>query len=82
MFCKTIPELCQRDEEAEVNLVSLLEEQLPRYVLRADTITDFTGYDNGDWIVRTPCLPEADLGLSPEVMDETLKYLGGYFKTV
>lgn len=59
-----------------MNLVSLLEEKLPQYVLRADTVTDFTGYDNADWIVRTPCLQEADVNLSPGVMDETLKYLG------
>ena len=28
---------------AEIELISLIEEQIPRYKLRADTITDFTG---------------------------------------
>ena len=58
--------------------MSLIEEQIPRYVLRADTLTDFAGYENEDWI-RTPVLPpEQDLPLSPELIDETLKYFGEY----
>lgn len=82
VLCFAIPydaELCgggDGGEEAEVTLVSLLEEQLPRYILRADTITDFSGYENGDWIVRTPCLREPNVPISPQVMDETLKYFG------
>lgn len=70
--------MCYSEDLPEVDLVSLLEEQIPRYVLRADTLTDFAGYDNQDWI-RTPVLPpEADLPLSPELIDETLKYFGEY----
>ncbi|XP_063056813.1 trafficking kinesin-binding protein 1, partial [Engraulis encrasicolus] len=55
----------------EVELVSLLTEDLPRYTLRADCVF---GYDHDDWL-RTPILPPgADLGLSPELIEETLKY--------
>ena len=67
-------EVCYHDDIDEVNLVSLIEEQIPRYVLRADTLTDFGGYDNADWI-QTPCLPDdTDLDLSPVLVEETLKY--------
>ncbi|KAM7307566.1 hypothetical protein ISCGN_011202 [Ixodes scapularis] len=59
----------------EVELVSLLEEQLPRYRLRADTLTEFSGYDNEDWCIRVPCLPNPEtLDLSPELIQETLNY--------
>lgn len=59
----------------EVELVSLLEEQLPRYRLRADTLTQFSGYDNEDWCIRVPCLPNPEtLDLSPELIQETLSY--------
>ena len=73
-----VADLCSHGDDAEVNLVSLLEEQIPQYVLRADTITDFTGYDNSDWI-QTPVLAADDaaaLDLSPLVIEETLKYFG------
>ena len=67
-------EVCYHDDIDEVNLVSLIEEQIPRYVLRADTLTDFGGYDNADWI-QTPCLPDdTDPDLSPVLVEETLKY--------
>ncbi|KAH3754115.1 hypothetical protein DPMN_188776 [Dreissena polymorpha] len=52
----------------------LPEEQIPRYRLRADTITDFTGYGHRDWI-QTPVLPPIDdCDLTPELVEETLKY--------
>ena len=71
-------DVCYSEDLPEVDLVSLIEEQIPRYVLRADTLTDFAGYENEDWI-RTPVLPpEQDLPLSPELIDETLKYFGEY----
>ncbi len=71
-----VADVCYSEELPEVDLVSLIEEQIPRYVLRADTLTDFAGYDNSDWI-RTPVLPaDTPLPLSPELIDETLKYFG------
>jgi len=67
-------DVCCRDDVDEVNLIQLIEEQIPRYVLRADTLTDFAGYQNEDWI-HTPCLPpDLDVDLSPELVGETLKY--------
>ncbi|KAH3754036.1 hypothetical protein DPMN_188694 [Dreissena polymorpha] len=46
---------------------NLPEEQIPRYRLRADTITDFTGYGHRDWI-QTPVLPPIDdCDLTPEL---------------
>jgi len=53
-----------------------VEEQLPRYSLRADALTDFAGYSNADWI-QTPCLKlDEDFSFSPEFVKETLQYFG------
>jgi hypothetical protein len=35
--------VCSGGELPEVEIISLLEEQIPRYRLRADTLTQFTG---------------------------------------
>uniref|UniRef100_A0A8K9XUW6 Trafficking kinesin protein 1 n=1 Tax=Oncorhynchus mykiss TaxID=8022 RepID=A0A8K9XUW6_ONCMY len=54
-----------------VEIISLLEEQLPHYKLRADTIY---GYDHDDWL-HTPLLsPDTNLDLTVEQIEETLKY--------
>ncbi|RWS16376.1 Trafficking kinesin-binding protein 1-like protein, partial [Dinothrombium tinctorium] len=59
----------------EIELVSLIEEQIPRYKLRADTLTYFSGYDNTDWFIKTPVLDSQEpVDLSPVVIEETLKY--------
>lgn len=71
-----LTDLSCKDTVAEVDLISLLEEQIPRYILRADTLTDFAGYENQDF-VRSPCLPpDLDLDLSPLLLEETFKYFG------
>ncbi|XP_035226821.1 trafficking kinesin-binding protein 1-like isoform X2 [Stegodyphus dumicola] len=68
-------DICCRADTAEVELVSLIEEHIPHYKLRADTLTEFCGYENEDWYIQTPVLsPGADIPLSPEVVEETLKY--------
>uniref|UniRef100_A0A3P8ZH04 Trafficking protein, kinesin binding 1a n=1 Tax=Esox lucius TaxID=8010 RepID=A0A3P8ZH04_ESOLU len=55
----------------EVEIISLLEEQLPHYKLRADTIY---GYDHDDWL-HTPLLsPDTNVDLTVEQIEETLKY--------
>uniref|UniRef100_A0A8K9XXI1 Trafficking kinesin protein 1 n=1 Tax=Oncorhynchus mykiss TaxID=8022 RepID=A0A8K9XXI1_ONCMY len=55
----------------EVEIISLLEEQLPHYKLRADTIY---GYEHDDWL-HTPLLsPDTNLDLTVEQIEETLKY--------
>ncbi|KAG7188006.1 hypothetical protein KM043_013961 [Ampulex compressa] len=73
-------EVCSGGELPEVEIISLLEEQIPRYKLRADTLTQFQGYENADWFVPSPALkPEdADLKLSPDQIRETLNYFSEY----
>lgn len=39
----SIVEVCSGAELPEVEIISLLEEQIPRYRLRADTLTQFQG---------------------------------------
>lgn len=36
-------DICCREDTAEVELVSLIEEHIPHYKLRADTLTQFGG---------------------------------------
>ncbi|XP_043253897.1 trafficking kinesin-binding protein milt isoform X1 [Colletes gigas] len=72
----TITEVCSRGELPEVEIISLLEEQIPRYRLRADTLTQFQGYENADWFIPSPALKsvDTDLKLSPDQIRETLNY--------
>ena len=75
-------EVCNSANLPEVEIFSLIEEQIPKYRLRSDTITDFCGYENEDWI-QTPLIPiDEDLELSTEQIDETLKYFGKYVQLV
>ncbi|XP_076266762.1 trafficking kinesin-binding protein milt isoform X2 [Rhynchophorus ferrugineus] len=69
-------ELCSGESLPEVEIISLLEEQIPRYRLRADTLTKFGGYENQDWFIPSPALQvdETDLQLSPDQIRETLNY--------
>ncbi|XP_003704554.2 trafficking kinesin-binding protein milt isoform X2 [Megachile rotundata] len=73
---ETITEVCSGDELPEVEIISLLEEQIPRYRLRADTLTQFQGYENADWFIPSPALKslDTDLKLSPDQIRETLNY--------
>ncbi|XP_017757981.1 PREDICTED: trafficking kinesin-binding protein milt isoform X2 [Eufriesea mexicana] len=49
---------------------------MPRYRLRADTLTQFQGYENADWFIPSPALKsvDTDLKLSPDQIRETLNY--------
>ncbi|XP_024123112.1 trafficking kinesin-binding protein 1 isoform X3 [Oryzias melastigma] len=63
--------VCNSTDLPELEIISLLEEQLPVYKLRADTIF---GYDQDDWL-HTPLVdPDSALDLTTEQIDETLKY--------
>ncbi|XP_073486494.1 trafficking kinesin-binding protein 1 isoform X7 [Aquarana catesbeiana] len=63
--------VCNSTDLPEVEIISLLEEQLPHYKLRADTIY---GYDHDDWL-QTPLIsPDANIDLTTEQIEETLKY--------
>ena len=65
------PDVCNSTNLPEVEIISLLEEQLPHYKLRADTIY---GYDHDDWL-HTPLIsPDANIDLTTEQIEETLKY--------
>lgn len=66
-----LTDVCSGVDLPEVEIVSLLAEELPRYTLRADHVF---GYEHDDWL-HTPLLPpEAALGLTYEQIEETFKY--------
>ncbi|XP_058818421.1 trafficking kinesin-binding protein milt isoform X3 [Topomyia yanbarensis] len=69
-------EVCSADNLPEIELFSLLEEQIPKYKVRADTTTTFGGYENQDWFVNYPALPipQEGLGLTTEQTREALNY--------
>lgn len=68
---ETITDVCNSTDLPELEIISLLEEQLPVYRLRADTIF---GYDQDDWL-HTPLVdPNTSLDLTTEQIEETLKY--------
>ncbi|XP_062926146.1 trafficking kinesin-binding protein 1 isoform X5 [Mobula hypostoma] len=65
-------DVCNSTNLPEVEIISLLEEQLPHYKLRADTIY---GYDYDDWL-HTPLIsPDVNIDLTNEQIEETLKYM-------
>ncbi|RXN24539.1 trafficking kinesin-binding 1 isoform X1 [Labeo rohita] len=67
----TLTDLCYSVDLPEVEIFSLLSEELPKYTLRADHVF---GYEHDDWL-HTPLLPpEAAFGLTQEQIEETLKY--------
>ncbi|XP_075436535.1 LOW QUALITY PROTEIN: huntingtin-associated protein 1 [Ascaphus truei] len=67
----TITEVCSGADVPEVEIISLLQDQLPRYALRADAAF---GYEHDDWL-RTPLLPpDLPFNLTPLQIEETLKY--------
>ncbi|CAH4032128.1 unnamed protein product [Pieris brassicae] len=69
------------EEVPEVEIVSLLQEHIPKYRLRADSLTQFGGYENQDWFIPSPALPVSpdDLALTPDQIRETLNYFRMYF---
>uniref|UniRef100_A0A8C5QA38 Huntingtin-associated protein 1 n=1 Tax=Leptobrachium leishanense TaxID=445787 RepID=A0A8C5QA38_9ANUR len=67
----TLTDVCTSGDVPEVEIISLLQEQLPHYTLRADTMF---GYEHDDWL-HTPILPvDLPFNLSSEQIEETLKY--------
>ncbi|EDV98780.1 GH13507 [Drosophila grimshawi] len=80
-----LTDLCSSEHLPEVEIFSLLEEQIPKYKVRNDFLTDFTGYANEDWFVPAPALhiPVEGLGLTKEQTRECLNYFREYpFPTV
>lgn len=64
-------DVCNSTDLPEFEIISLLEEQLPVYRLRADTVY---GYDHDDWLHTPLVAPEAQIDLTTEQIEETLKY--------
>lgn len=63
--------MCNSTDLPEFEIISLLEEQLPVYRLRADTVY---GYDQDDWLHTPLVAPDVRLDLTTEQIEETLKY--------
>ena len=70
-------------ELPEVEIVSLLEEPIPKYKLRADYLTEQGGYPNKDFTesftIQTPTLSDEQeekikRGLTPEQAEAALEY--------
>ncbi|XP_076344287.1 trafficking kinesin-binding protein 1-like isoform X4 [Tachypleus tridentatus] len=75
-FCHvgTITDLCNNLCTPEVEIHSLMKDDTPIYKLRVDTVTEFVGYKNNDWI-QTPVLPkDTDLNLNPEFLTGLFAY--------
>lgn len=75
-FYLHLSDLCSSENLPEVEIFSLLEEQIPKYKIRNDFLTDFAGYANEDWFVPAPALPipVEGLGLTKEQTRECLNY--------
>lgn len=56
----------------EVELVNLLEDQLPQYKLRVDSLYL---YDHQDWIQHSPTQSNGLGSLSPVLAEETFRYM-------
>ncbi|KFW86985.1 Trafficking kinesin-binding protein 2, partial [Manacus vitellinus] len=68
----SLSDVCSNEDLPEVELVSMLEEQLPDYKLRVDSLYL---YENKDWIQSSPChgrLPEIT---SPARDEESFRYM-------
>ena len=74
--CSTITDLSTGPNLPEVEIVSLVEEAIPRYKLKQDYLAEFGGPEHGDWTVKTPVLTPAEhsVGLTPEQAEATLDY--------
>ncbi|XP_026576307.1 trafficking kinesin-binding protein 1-like [Pseudonaja textilis] len=67
----TLTDFCNSSNLPEVEIISLLGEQLPLYKLRADTIF---GYDHKDWIQTPQVSSDAATALTFKQIEETLEY--------
>ncbi|XP_032715964.1 trafficking kinesin-binding protein 2 isoform X1 [Lontra canadensis] len=69
---ESITDVCSNEDLPEVELVSLLEEQLPQYKLRVDSL--FL-YENQDWTQSPRQQQHAPDALSPVLAEETFHYM-------
>ncbi|XP_027729466.1 trafficking kinesin-binding protein 2 isoform X2 [Vombatus ursinus] len=69
---ESITDVCSNEDLPEVELVSLLEEQLPQYKLRVDSLLL---YENQDW-TQSPHQNQHDSkAISPVLAEETFRYM-------
>ncbi|XP_051873547.1 trafficking kinesin-binding protein 2-like isoform X2 [Pristis pectinata] len=68
----TITDVCSSEELPEVELVSLIEDQLPQYHLRAESLYL---YQNKDWEQTSEHPGHASTGLSPTQAEEAFRYM-------
>ncbi|XP_051009820.1 trafficking kinesin-binding protein 2 [Acomys russatus] len=69
---ESITDVCSNEDLPEVELVNLLEEQLPQYKLRVDSL--FL-YENQDWSQSSHQQQDAAETLSPVLAEETFRYM-------
>ncbi|KAF0872276.1 trafficking kinesin-binding protein 2 [Crocuta crocuta] len=69
---ESITDVCSNEDLPEVELVSLLEEQLPQYKLRVDSL--FL-YENEDWTQSPHQQQHTSDTLSPVLAEETFHYM-------
>ncbi|XP_028621490.1 trafficking kinesin-binding protein 2 isoform X2 [Grammomys surdaster] len=69
---ESITDVCSNEDLPEVELVNLLEEQLPQYKLRVDSL--FL-YENQDWAQSSHQQQDAPETLSPVLAEETFRYM-------
>lgn len=69
---ESITDVCSNEDLPEVELVNLLEEQLPQYKLRVDSL--FL-YENQDWAQSSHQRQDASETLSPVLAEETFRYM-------
>ncbi|XP_075789988.1 trafficking kinesin-binding protein 2 isoform X2 [Pelodiscus sinensis] len=69
---ESITDVCSNEDLPEVELVNMLEEQLPQYKLRVDTLYP---YDRQDWLQSPICSSHASKTVSPVLAEETFRYM-------
>ncbi|XP_066089326.1 trafficking kinesin-binding protein 2 [Saccopteryx bilineata] len=69
---ESITDVCSNEDRPEVELVSLLEEQLPQYRLKVDSL--FL-YENQDWTQSSHEQHHVSGALSPVLAEETFRYM-------
>ncbi|XP_065416980.1 trafficking kinesin-binding protein 2 isoform X5 [Chrysemys picta bellii] len=69
---ESITDVCSNEDLPEVELVNMLEEQLPQYKLRADTLYP---YDNQDWLQAPSRYSHVPQTISPVLAEETFRYM-------
>ncbi|XP_014374710.1 trafficking kinesin-binding protein 2 isoform X1 [Alligator sinensis] len=69
---ESITDACSSEDVREIELVSMLEEQLPEYKLRVDSLYL---YENQDWFQSPACPTHVPETISPVHAEETFRYM-------